>query len=448
MTALAEVRAAPSPWRGAHGRTTVGVFALAFLFAFEALAVATVMPDVAADLDGLALYSVAFSAPMAAGVVALVLAGPWTDARGPRSALAGGVAVFSAGVVLAGLAPTMELFLVGRLVHGLGAGVLGVALYVVIAQGYPEELRPRVFAVLTSAWVLPALVGPVIAAYVAELAGWRWVFLGVPLLAVPAWLLVRGTGVRGDSDAQESHPRPPLGYALLAAAGVLGVSVAGQRELPLWPLLLGAAVVAVVVAARRLLPQGTWTFARGVPSMLAARGLVGTAFAAAEVYVPLLLVLERGLTLAEAGWVLTSGAVTWCAGAWASARLGLTAELRVRLGAALVAAGVASFLTVLLPVPIVVPLLGWSLAGFGIGMAFSTLSVLVLGAAPEGEEGRLSSALQVNDSLAQATVMALGSAVFAAFATTAPVTGASLLVAGAALLGVLALAPAARLRRA
>lgn len=181
--------------------------------------------------------------------------------------------------------------------------------------------------------------------------------------------------------------------------------------------------------------------------MLAVRALVGTAFAAAEVYVPLLLVLDRGLSLAEAGWVLTSGAVTWCAGAWTSARLGLAAERRVRLGAALVAAGVAAFLTVLLPVPVVVPVLGWALAGFGIGMAFSTLSVMVLGAAPDGEEGRLSSALQLNDCLAQATMIALGSAVFAVFATAAPVAGAGLLVAGAALLGVLALVPAARLRR-
>jgi MFS family permease len=446
MTALAEAPPVPSPWRGAHGRTTVGVFALAFLFAFEALAVATVMPDVAADLDGLALYSVAFSAPMAAGVVALVLAGPWTDARGPRSALAGGVAVFSAGVLLAGLAPTMELFLVGRLVHGLGAGVLGVALYVVIAQGYPEELRPRVFAVLTSAWVLPALVGPVLAAYVAGLAGWRWVFLGVPLLAVPAWLLVRGAGLRGGGVAV-SGERPRVGLALLAAVGVLGVSVAGQRELPGWPVLLGLSLVAVAAAGRRLLPTGTWRFARGVPSMLAARALIGTAFAAAEVYVPLLLVLQRELTLAEAGWVLTSGAVTWCAGAWTSARLGLSAESRVRLGAGLVAVGVAAFLTALAPLPLVVPVLAWAVAGFGIGMAFSTLSVLVLGAAPAGEEGRLSSALQLNDSLAQATAMALGSAVFAGFAISAPVTGAGLLVGAAALLGVVALVPAARLRR-
>lgn len=446
MTALVEAPAQPSPWRGAHGRTTVGVFALAFLFAFEALAVATVMPEVAADLDGLALYSVAFSAPMAAGVVALVLAGPWTDARGPRSALAGGVTVFSAGVLIAGLAPTMELFLVGRLVHGLGAGVLGVALYVVIAQGYPAELRPRVFAVLTSAWVLPALVGPVLAAYVAELAGWRWVFLGVPLLAVPAWLLVRGAGFREEAGVAPGE-RPRVVLAVLAAAGVLVVSVAGQRELPGWPVLLGLGLLAVVAAGGRLLPRGTWTFAPGVPSMLATRALIGTAFAAAEVYVPLLLVLQRDLALAEAGWVLTSGAVTWCAGAWTSARMGLAAESRVRLGAALVAVGVSAFLAALAPVPLLVPVLAWAVAGFGIGMAFSTLSVLVLAAAPSGEEGRLSSALQLNDSLAQATAMALGSALFAVFATGAPVTGAGLLVAAAALVGVVALVPAARLRR-
>ncbi|EMY33109.1 major facilitator transporter, partial [Arthrobacter crystallopoietes BAB-32] len=63
--------------------TTAGIFALAFLSAFEAIAVATVMPVVARDLDGLALYAIAFSTPLAVLVVATAMAGGWIDARGP-----------------------------------------------------------------------------------------------------------------------------------------------------------------------------------------------------------------------------------------------------------------------------------------------------------------------------------------------------------------------------
>jgi MFS family permease len=438
--------AAVSPWTGRYARTTVGIFALAFLFAFEALAVAAIMPDVAAELDGLRWYPVAFAAPMAAAVVALVVAGPAIDRRGPAPALVAGLVVFCAGVVLAGLAPTMPVFLVGRLVHGLGSGVLGVGLYVVVAQAYPEQLRARVFAVLTAAWVLPALVGPVAAASVAHALGWRWVFLGVPVLAVGSWLLIRSApSIPGDGAPGELR----LGAALLAAAGVLLVSIGGQREVAAWPLLVLAGVVTVVLAGRRLLPPGSWSGRRGLPSVIGARGLIGTAFAAAEVYVPLLLTLTRQLTLAQAGWVLTTGAVTWCAGAWLAAHWRVLHDetVRVRLGAALLAAGVGGFALVTLPaVPLVVPVVCWGLAGLGIGMSFSSLSVLALAFAPAGGQGRASSALQLNDYLVQGAVLAAGSVAFAGFAGRDPVTGATLLVVAAAVIGAIALIPAARLR--
>ncbi|AIY17056.1 MFS transporter [Pimelobacter simplex] len=445
MTAVVPA-AVESPWRGRHGRTTVGVFSLAFLFAFEALAVATVMPDIADELDGLRWYAVAFAAPLAAAVVALPVTGAAVDRLGPGPALRGGLVVFCLGVVLAGLAPSMPLFLLGRLVHGYGGGVLGVALYVLIAQAYPERLRPQVFAVLTMGWVLPALVGPVVAAWVAATVGWRWVFLGVPVLAVAAWLLVADAPSR----AGTSRPRPArLPFALLAAGGVLLVSVAGQRTLPLWPLLVAAGLAAIVAGGGRLLPPRVWTLRAGLPAVLGTRAAVGTAFAAAEVYLPLLLTLERGLTLTQAGWVLTVGALTWSGGAVLAARWPLLADQpgRVRLGAALLALGIGGFALVsVAAVPLVVPVLAWGCAGFGIGLAFPTLSVLALATAEDDRAGEVSSSLQLSDYLANSAGVALGGVLFAGFAATAPVPAATALVVAAAVLGALALVPAARLR--
>jgi MFS family permease len=365
-----------------------------------------------------------------------------------------GLVIFCVGVVIAGAAPTMPLFLVGRVVHGLGSGVLGVALYVVVAQAYPEAMRPRVFAVLTTAWVLPALIGPVIATSVASAFGWRWVFLGVPVLAVGAWLLIRDDPYAPSSAAPElpgssEAGRRRLAEAGVAAAGVLMVSIGGQRGIVAWPVLILAGLLAIGLAGRRLLPPGSWSARAGLPSVLGARGAVGAAFAAAEVYVPLQLTLARGLTLTEAGWVLTTGAVTWCAGALLAARWRRLADepVRVRLGAALVAVGVGGFALVAVPgVPLLVPVAAWGVAGLGIGMAFSTLSVLALAYAPSGGEARTSAALQLNDHLVQAVALAVGSAVFAVFATRDPVAGATLLVLAAALLGALAQVPAARLR--
>jgi MFS family permease len=438
--------AVASPWRAPYLRTTAGIVALTVLFAFEALAVAAIMPDIAADLDGLRWYPIAFAAPVAASVVALAVAGPAIDRHGPGPALVAGLVIFCAGLALAGLAPTMLVFLLGRLVHGFGGGVLGVGIYVVVGQAYPEHLRAPTFAALSAAWVLPALVGPITAASVARAVGWRWVFLGVPMVAVAAWLLVRSTpSTPGEGEARDLR----VGAALLAATGVLLVSIGGQRGTAAWPVLVLAGLLAIGLAGRRLLPPGSWTGRPGLPSVIGTRGLISITFAGAEVYVPLLLTLARGLTLAQAGWVLTTGAVTWSIGAWLAAHWRVLREetFRVRVGCALLATGVGGFALVAVPaVPLAVPMVAWGVAGLGMGMSISTLSVLALAQAPAGAQGRTSSALQLNDFLAQSTALAVGSVVFAGFASRNPVGGATLLVVAAALAGVLAFGPASRLR--
>ncbi|MEE3919067.1 MFS transporter [Micromonospora sp. BRA006-A] len=109
----------------------------------------------------------------------------------PRPALWHGVVWFVAGLVVAGAATTMEVLVVGRAVQGFGSGLVSVALYVVVGQAYPEQLRRRIFAAFAAAWVVPSLVGPALAGLIVEHLGWRWVFLAVPAVAIPAALLVQ-----------------------------------------------------------------------------------------------------------------------------------------------------------------------------------------------------------------------------------------------------------------
>src|ERR1700712_2939554 len=90
-------------WTGPHGRVVAGIFSLAFLVGFEALAVATVMPIVARDLHGISLYALSFAAPTVVAVVSMTVAGSHTDRHGPRLALRAGVTVFVFGLVAAGL---------------------------------------------------------------------------------------------------------------------------------------------------------------------------------------------------------------------------------------------------------------------------------------------------------------------------------------------------------
>ena len=107
---------------------TVGACALVFLSAFESLAVTTIMPLVSRDLDGATLYALAFAGPLATGVMGMVGAGNWSDRRGPAAPLYASVALFVAGLLIAGTAGSMEVLVLGRIVQGLGGGAMTVAL--------------------------------------------------------------------------------------------------------------------------------------------------------------------------------------------------------------------------------------------------------------------------------------------------------------------------------
>lgn len=279
-----------SDWRALR-TTTWSMVALIFMVAFESLAVTTVMPTVSGALDGASLYAFAFAGPLATGVVGMVVAGPWSDRSGPRTPLLAAVGLFTAGILVAGAAPTMEVLVAGRLLQGLGGGAMTVALYVVVARLYPAILHPRVFAWFAAAWIVPSLVGPAGAGAVAQHLGWRWVFLGVALLVVPTTLaLVPALRTVGPPDTSaDAAPRGRLAWAALAAAAVLGLNLAAQVTLP-WSVLVGLGTGAVaLVALRAVVPAGTLRAARGLPSVIATRGLVSGAFLGAEVYLPYLL---------------------------------------------------------------------------------------------------------------------------------------------------------------
>ena len=124
--------------------TTLGMCAIIGIAAFESLAVTTVMPTIARELDGERLYSLAFAAPLATGLVGMVVGGTWADRAGPRVVVVTSVLLFAVGLLVVGLAPDMLVLLVGRLVQGAGSGAVIVALYVMVAQVYPPRLHASV----------------------------------------------------------------------------------------------------------------------------------------------------------------------------------------------------------------------------------------------------------------------------------------------------------------
>ncbi|MCX5212665.1 MFS transporter [Kitasatospora sp. NBC_00240] len=406
---------------GRYRALTLGIVSVVLLLAFEATAVNTAMPVAARQLDGIALYAFAFSGYFTTTLFALVVSGQWCDRSGPLRPLFTGIAVFGAGLVVAGTAPGMWTFVAGRAVQGLGGGLVIVALYVVVGRAYPERLRPAVFAAFSSAWVLPSIIGPVVSGAVTQHLGWRWVFLAVPVLVLLP-LAVMGPALRRSEKEQPAATGEPFdrrrsGLAAMAALGAGLLQYAGQRLdlLGLLPAVAGAALL--LPAVLRLLPPGTLRAARGLPTVILLRGVAAGAFFAAEAFIPLMMVTQRGLSPTLAGLTLTSGGLSWALGSWLQGRPGAEKyrDAMIRAGFVLTAVAIAGAALVLVPaVPTWVAAVAWAVGGIGMGLAVASISVLMMKLSTPEEAGANSASLQMSDALGNVLLVGLAGVLFGA----------------------------------
>ena len=414
---------APAPEQGGilsstYLATTIGIFSLIAFNAFEAMAVTTVMPTIGRELDGLGLYALAFAAPLASGVVGTVAAGAWCDRRGPAGSLVASLALFTVGVLAAGLAPTMEVFVAGRVVQGLGTGALTVSLYVVVGLVYPPRLRPAVFASFAAAWVLPSLFGPAVAALVADAFGWRWVFLGIVALVAVAAVMVAPVvpGLRATSES-EPAPRSRMVWAVVASVGVLAVELLGSHDTLVGPVGALLALTVVLVAVRSFTPAGTLRAGRGLPSVIGTRALMSAAFFCGQAYIVLVLQVRWDLTPTRAGLALTVVGVVWATASQVQARVGerVTSERAMQVGTSmLLAAAVILWIAVRFDLHPVVAAGAFVLAGSGMGFGFSRTGVAMLAASTDADRGFNSSAISIADSLGAALSLALCGMAYAA----------------------------------
>jgi MFS family permease len=423
------------PFSARYRLITLGAVVLIFVAAFENLAVTTVMPVISGELDGASLYAVAFAAPLAASVVGMVVAGISCDRTGPREPLVAAVTLFVIGLVIAGAALSMPMLVAGRLVQGLGSGGTIVALYVIIARIYPGPLQARMFGLFSAAWVIPALVGPFVAGVVGETVGWRWVFLGVVALVLPAAFLVAPavrslravssvTATATDAGGRAPWPVARTVWSVLLAVSVLALSVAGEFSGVAVPVIAAVALVLALVVLRPLMPRGVLTARAGLPSIISTRMLLAAGFFATEAYLPYLLTAERGLSPALAGLALTASGLAWGAASIVQSRFDgrLADGVGVPIGTTVAALAIASVLAAtVLGWPAWAVIAGWAVSGAGMGLAYPRLSALLLARSERAEQGFNSAALNIADSAGPAMSLAVAGILF----QTLPSAGAT-----------------------
>lgn len=208
----------------------------------------------------------------------------------------------------------------------------------------------------------------------------------------------------------ETSPEPPVADGVWAphrrrltlVAGVTAILVTANgipvpAAVPL--LLLGLPMAAL--AYLRLVPAGTVRLAPGMPAAVMVRGILTFAFFGTDAFVSLTYQDVRDQPTWVAGAALTAATIAWTAAAWVQERWIHRVGPRrlVGLGFAFVGLGVVGMFGALGPLPVWPSILVWASAGFGTGLAYSPLSVTVLGLAEPGREGAASSSLQLSDVL-------------------------------------------------
>jgi MFS family permease len=448
----------PPPWReifrGRLGRLTLGLFLLEVLGAVQILIVTTVMPAVLADLGGLNLYGWAFSAAGLATVMAIPLTGTAVDRFGPARPLAIMLGVFAGGTVLAGLAPTMPIFVLGRFVQGAGAGAEYAVSIGAIAKRYPETHRARVLALLAAAWIVPGLIGPFFGAIVAQTIGWRWAFFApLPLLALAAAMVFPGLRESASEERSESASPSGLRWPIQAAVGS-GAILAGLGQVQWWSLPLAVVGIALTVpAVRHMLVGDSRETRRSLAWALTAGFLLGFSFFTTDGFVPLMLTHLRHLTYVQASLVITFATVAWTTGSWWQSRAVATIPLPrlVRWGAVVVALGTLGVAVGLTDAALVIPFVAWTFAGLGMGVAYPTLYLITMERATLGAEGATVALLLMIDGLGSSAGTGLGGSAIA----LADHLGASLkaglagafAVAFVAAIALIAITPRLRVRR-
>ena len=414
-------REAQSVFDAHHWALTLGILLGVTLFAFESLAVVTIAPRIATALQGRTLYGWIFSGFLLSSLLGTVVGGAQADRHGPGRPFLGGLLLFATGLLLSGFAPGMGFLIGGRVVQGLGGGAVITALYAAVNVAYPDTLRPRIVALMSSAWVVPALVGPALAGLLAQALSWRAVFWGmVPLLGVVALLATpafRRLGAPAAPAPKKDRLRPAFGLVLGTGLLLAGLSLKSV------PLALLAALVGAAVAfssLRQLLPAGTLRLRRGLPAVVAARGLFYAGFIGVEAFLALVLTSVHGFSPATTGLAIASGAISWTLGSWTQDRLDTrfgseSRPTRILTGTLIVSLGLGVQIFALLTTfyPLFITVGGWMLAGLGIGLAHSSSSVLAFALAPSGEEGAVSASLQLADQFSAALSTGVGGALFA-----------------------------------
>ncbi|MBC8160112.1 MAG: MFS transporter [Roseiflexaceae bacterium] len=398
-----------------------------FLAALDQTIVATALPAIVRDFNGIDLVSWVSTAYLLASTAMVPIYGKLSDMYGRKPILLWGIIVFLIGSALCGIAGSMIQLITFRVIQGIGAAAITSTAFATPADLFAPADRAKYMGLFPAVFGIASVIGPFLGGVLTDQISWHWVFyVNLPLgLIALAFIVMKMPKLASGIRAQIDY----LGTVLLIGAVVpLMLGLTMDKNTYAWssPLILGLFALGITCTALFLFVESrvaspvislnlfrNRTFSVGVIVSV----LNGAAFFGAVLFLSLFLVNVLGLTATQAGvaqiplmagFVLSSNISSLLVQRFGRYKLFIMAGFVIMLVGFALMAMITMYTSVYD--------IAWRifLVGLGLGPAMPLLNLAIQNAASPAQIGAVTANRQFFQQLGQA----LGGAVFGVILTT------------------------------
>ncbi len=391
------------------GKNGIRSFTLAggvALHAINVYIVVTILPSLVADIHGQQYYSWAATIFVTASLIGASLAAKLLLKTGPKVAYIISALLFAAGTFVCSIAPTMPVFLFGRLVQGFGGGFLLSLSYSMVRIVFDPSLWPRALGLISGMWGISTLLGPAIGGIFAEYGTWRASFWTVGILALAFSLLALKVLPNTTKQNEPDSPLPILQLVILIVLVLIisASSAVSANLVKIVGMIIGFLLLLILAqldnhARNKLLPNGAFSPSSIFLPLYSMMVILSIAVNGAELYLPLFLQELHGLGPLVAGYLAALMSIGWTCGSVPSAGAKPVIVRKVVIMAPIF--GIIGMTTLLYLIPtnlssasfIIIICMALFLIGIGAGSCWPHLLTHVLKCASQEDATRASASL-------------------------------------------------------